>query len=118
MEVVKMTTQHAAMKKDLDLVEQKLHNYVKIIKFEELCDEVKTLTPIVDHQNLVDKLDSTKKDILRYALQRDVNLRFQDLDEKVFVEINRKMNLKDYQLWHKEYSTEVAEELKQIQKDA
>ena len=54
------------------------------------------MTPLVDHQNLVDKLDSTKKDILRYALQRDVNSRFQDLDEKVFVEINRKMNLKDY----------------------
>lgn len=49
MEVVKMTSQHAAMKKDLDLVEQKLHNYVKIIKFEELCDEVKTMTPYVDY---------------------------------------------------------------------
>ena len=43
-----MTTAHAAMKKDLDLVEQKLHSYVKVIKFEELIDVVKTLTPLTD----------------------------------------------------------------------
>lgn len=106
------------MKKDLDLVEQKLHNYVKLIKFEELCDEVKTMTPLVDHQNLTDRLDFTKKDILRYALARDVNLRFQDLDKKVFAEVNLKMNLEDYNKWHQEYVNEVSEEFKQIQKDA
>ena len=56
MEVVKMTTQHAAMKKDLDLVEQKLHGYVKVIKFEELIDEVKTMTPLTDHMKAVTEI--------------------------------------------------------------
>ena len=35
-EVVKMTTSHAAMKKDLDMVEQRLQNYVLMPKFVEL----------------------------------------------------------------------------------
>lgn len=35
-EVVKMTTSHAAMKKDLDLVEQRMQNYVLMPKFVEL----------------------------------------------------------------------------------
>lgn len=35
-EVVKMTTSHAAMKKDLDLVEQRLQGYVLMPKFTEL----------------------------------------------------------------------------------
>lgn len=118
MEVVKMTTQHAAMKKDLDLVEQKLHNYTKVIKFEELCDEVKTMTPLIMHENLTERLDSTKKDILRYAVAKDVHLRFLDLDKKVFAEINLKMNLEDYKQWHKEYVNEVSEEFKQLSKDA
>ena len=35
-EVVKMTTAHAAMKKDLDMVEQRLQQYVLMPKFIEL----------------------------------------------------------------------------------
>lgn len=35
-EVVKMTTTHAAMKKDLDMVEQRLQNYVLMPRFVEL----------------------------------------------------------------------------------
>lgn len=35
-EVVKMTTTHAAMKKDLDMVEQRLQNYVLMPRFIEL----------------------------------------------------------------------------------
>ena len=40
LEVVKMTASHAAMKKDLDLVEQRLQNYVLIPKFLELTHQV------------------------------------------------------------------------------
>ena len=35
-EVVKMTTSHAAMKKDLDVVEQKFQNFTPINKFMDL----------------------------------------------------------------------------------
>jgi len=35
-EVVKMTASHSAMKKDLDMVEQRLQNYVLMPKFVEL----------------------------------------------------------------------------------
>ena len=35
-EVVKMTTSHAAMKKDLDVVEQKFQNFTPISKFMDL----------------------------------------------------------------------------------
>ena len=41
-EVVKMTTSHAAMKKDLDVVEQKFQNYTPINKFMDLQRECTT----------------------------------------------------------------------------
>ena len=49
-EVVKMTASHAAMKKDLDVVEQRLTNYVPLPKFVDLqhqCLEYALQTDIV-----------------------------------------------------------------------
>lgn len=114
MEVVKMTTAHAAMKKDLDLVEQKLHSYVKVIKFEELIDVVKTLTPLTDLEKTNQELQATIKSLNRFAIARDVYERFADINKSVFAELSLKMFKADYERLQKEYADEVIEEIKQI----
>jgi len=88
LEVVKMTTAHAAMKKDLDLVEQKLHSYVKVITFEGLVDEVRTMTPLVELEKTNVKLDANIKSQQKFAIAKDVYERIQDIQTKLTYDIN------------------------------
>ena len=78
LEMVKMTTSHAAMKKDLDLVEQKLHSYTKVITFEELVAEVATMTPLVEYAKVCKQLDDNIRSQARFAEKKDTYSR---LDE-------------------------------------
>lgn len=95
-EVIKMTTAHAAMKKDLDLVEQKLHSYVKIITFEGLVDEVRTMTPLVELEKTNVKLDANIKSQQKFAIAKDVYDKFSDVQIKLNNEINLKVNIVDW----------------------
>ena len=60
-EVVKMTTSHAAMKKDLDSVEQRLSNYVMMPKFIELQHQCLDYAHNKEITRLDEELENTKK---------------------------------------------------------
>ena len=102
------------MKKDLDLVEQKLHSYVKVITFEGLVDEVKTMTPLTELEKTNTKLDTNIKAQQKFAVAREMYDRFNDLTLRLTNEINLKVNTSDWQKHHLDYKTETDEIIKQI----
>jgi len=84
------------MKKDLDLVEQKLHSYCKVITFEQLADEVKTLTPLTELEKTNTLLASNIKQQQRFAIAKDMYERFNDLQIKLTADINTKVFITDW----------------------
>ena len=71
-EVVKMTTSHAAMKKDLDIVEQKLQNYTPMVKFMELSRECQTFALQTEIPRLEEEIEKTNQFQTKFMLKTDV----------------------------------------------
>ena len=60
-EVVKMTTSHAAMKKDLDVIEQRLQHYTPIPKFQDLSRLCQTFAPQTEITRMEDEIRKTNE---------------------------------------------------------
>ncbi len=90
-EVVKMTTSHAAMKKDLDVVEQRLQNYVLMPKFVELQHQCMDYA----HQKEVVRIDKyndeTREMLKKFSLKTDVMEKFKKIETEIWEELSLKM---------------------------
>ena len=67
-----MTASHAAMKKDLDLVEQRLQNYVLMPKFVELQHQCMDYADKKDIARLDKEDEKMKMQMTRYIARVDV----------------------------------------------
>ena len=86
-EVVKMTTAHAAMKKDLDMVEQRLQQYVLMPKFLELQHTCMDLAHKKEIVRLDDEIEKTRNMLVKFALKTDVNEKFRKVEQELWEEI-------------------------------
>jgi len=84
------------MKKDLDLVEQKLHSYTKVITFEELVAEVATMTPLVEYAKLCKQLDENIKSQNRFAERKDTYEKLEGQRKLLQESIDTKLNESEY----------------------
>ena len=90
-EVVKMTTSHAAMKKDLDLVEQRLQNYVLMPKFTELQHQCMEFADKKEIQRIDKEIDKVGRETKRYVLKAEVQERFRKVEKEVWEELSIKL---------------------------
>ena len=92
LEVVKMTTCHAAMKKDLDMVEQRLQNYTLKPQFMELqhqCMDYALKTEIVR----IDKeKEQTREMMKKFVLKPDFSERMGQLEREIWEELDKKQD--------------------------
>lgn len=72
-EVVKMTTSHAAMKKDLDVIEQRLQHYTPLPKFMELSRECQTFAPQTEITRLEYEIEKTNQYQTKFIMKTDAN---------------------------------------------
>lgn len=95
-EVVKMTASHAAMKKDLDMVEQRLQQYVLMPKFIELqhqCMEYASNKEIV---RIDEESEKTKLMLTKFVMKTDFTEKLRKTETELWEELATKMMKKDF----------------------
>ena len=92
-----MTAQHAAMKKDLDLVEQRLQNYVLIPKFLELTHQVMDKADEKQIPRLDEEIEKTRAMLTKFLLKTDFNERFKKTETEIWEELHLKQEKQAYE---------------------
>ena len=83
-EVVKMTTTHAAMKKDLDMVEQRLQNYVLMPRFLELQHQCMDYANQKEIVRLDEEIEKTRAMLTKFVLKLDFNEKFKRVEQEIW----------------------------------
>ena len=90
-EVVKMTTSHAAMKKDLDIVEQKLQNYCPMPKFMDLQRDCQLFALQTEIERIDEELEKTNNYQTKFILKTDVSEKLNKMEKEVWTELATKL---------------------------
>ena len=85
---------------------------MKIITFEQLADEVKTMTPLSELEKTNSIISSNIKQQQRYAIAKDMYERFNDLQNKLTAEINTKVFITDWTRYNIDFKQDMDENLK------
>jgi vacuolar-type H+-ATPase subunit I/STV1 len=114
LEVVKMTAAHAAMKKDLDLVEQKLHGFVKTNRFDDLQRFVDTLAPFTEITRLDDEITKLNVTLQDYELTKDVNEKISKVSKELWAEIDKKHDTEHFERKYREINDHVTDQTEKL----
>lgn len=90
-EVVKMTTSHAAMKKDLDSVEQRLSNYVMMPKFIELQHQCLEYANQKEIHRLDDDIEKTREGLKKFVFKTDYTEKIHKVETELWMELALKV---------------------------
>ena len=93
-EVVKMTTSHAAMKKDLDVVEQRLQNYVLMPKFLELQHQCMDYALQTEIERVDEEMEKTRNMLTKFVLKTDYTERLKKMETEIWEELAIKLEKK------------------------
>ena len=96
-EVVKMTTSHAAMKKDLDVVEQRLQNYCPLPKFMELSRECQSYAKQTEIERVEEEISRTNQALTKFILKTDVQEKFNKMEKEIWEELSTKCKTDTYE---------------------
>ena len=86
-----MTTSHAAMKKDLDVVEQRLTNYVPLHKFTDLQHQCLEYALQTELEKIDKNMEKNIESQSRFAVKNDVNERFNKIEKELWTELALKI---------------------------
>lgn len=95
-EVVKMTASHAAMKKDLDMVEQRLQQYVLMPKFIELQHQCMDYASNKEITRINEENEKTRLMLAKFVLKIDFIEKFKKTESDIWQELETKMVKKDF----------------------
>ena len=113
-EVVKMTTSHCAMKKDLDVVEQRMTNYTPLHKFNDLSRECQSFALNTEIYRLDEEIRKTNEYQTKFILKTDVNERLQKMEKEIWEEMSTKLKAEKFEVRFNNFEKEIAEVHKQI----
>ena len=116
-EVVKMTTTHAAMKKDLDMVEQRLQNYVLMPKFIELQHQCMDYAHQKEVVRLDDEIDKTRQMLTKFVLKTDYTEKFRKVETEIWEELSLKMEKKIFDRKFEHFEMEADKANKGLKKE-
>ena len=116
-EVVKMTASHAAMKKDLDLVEQRLQNYVLMPKFLELQHQCMDYADKKDIDRLDTEIEKTNQKMTKFVLKTDVSEKFKKVEKEIWEELSLKLEKKTFERKFDHFEQEQLNQEKQTKKE-
>mmetsp|Transcript_9061 Transcript_9061/g.12315 ORF Transcript_9061/g.12315 Transcript_9061/m.12315 type:complete len:151 (+) Transcript_9061:680-1132(+) len=92
-----MTASHAAMKKDLDLVEQRLQNYVLMPKFIELQHQCMDYADKKEIVRLDNEFDRSNQKMTKFVLKTDVSEKFKKVEKEIWEELALKLEKKTFE---------------------
>ena len=117
-EVVKMTTSHAAMKKDLDVVEQRLQHYTPLPKFMELSRDCQAFAPQTEITRVEEEIAKTNQYATRLSLRTDVAEKLAKLEKELWAEMQTKMKQENFEKRFNNFELDMSEQHKQTAKDS
>mmetsp|Transcript_13803 Transcript_13803/g.17467 ORF Transcript_13803/g.17467 Transcript_13803/m.17467 type:complete len:151 (+) Transcript_13803:675-1127(+) len=92
-----MTASHAAMKKDLDLVEQRLQNYVLMPKFVELQHQCMDYADKKEIVRIDNEFDRSNQKMTKFVLKTDVSEKFKKVEKEIWEELALKLEKKTFE---------------------
>ena len=87
-----MVTNHAAMKKDLDLVEQRLQNYVLRPQFLELQNQCIDFALKTDIERIDKEKEITRQMMTKFVLKIDFSERLGQIEQETWDELSKKQD--------------------------
>ena len=112
-----MTASHAAMKKDLDLVEQRLQNYVLMPKFVELQHQCMDYADKKDIARLDKEDEKMKMQMTRYIARVDVQEKFKKMEKEVWEELAIKLEKKTFERKIESFEQDRETQFKGVQRE-
>jgi hypothetical protein len=116
-EVVKITTSHAAMKKDLDMVEQRLQQFVLMPKFIELQHQCMEYAKQVEIVRVDEEIEKTRYMLTKFLLKTDFNEKFKRTEAEIWEELATKIETKIFDRKIEAFEVEGATEKKRVNKE-
>jgi len=116
-EVVKITTSHAAMKKDLDMVEQRLQQFVLMPKFIELQHQCMEYAKQTEIERVDDEIEKTRYMLTKFLLKTDFNEKFKKTEAEIWEELATKMEKKIFDRKIEAFEVEADTEKKRVTKE-
>ena len=112
-----MTTSHAAMKKDLDVVEQKFQNYTPINKFMDLQRECTTFALQTEIIRLEGEIYKTNEYQKKFILKTDINERLQKIEKEIWEELATKLRTDKFEMRFNNFEMDMSSVHKTLNQD-